>query len=102
MAETMTPEKLRAIAAAIEPLGRPYSDLCRGIRAAADARQADRARLEAAERLHDTAEEHRQRYNEYFVGGDEDAQSYWKGRRDEAGFFRDKLAALAAKEDTNG
>ena len=53
------------------------------------------AMVEACEKLLITAEEHRTRYaNENAKDGNE----YWKGRRDEAGFFRDKLVAILKGE----
>jgi hypothetical protein len=49
------------------------------------------------EKLKQEAEEHRARYYEYAgrkgYGGQTD--DYWRGRRDEAGYFRDKFSAAA-------
>lgn len=62
------------------------------------------ARLRAVEaavhKLEKTAEEHRSKYDHNANHKPLDESDYWDGRRDEAGFFRDKLAAALKESET--
>ena len=55
------------------------------------------AAITAVKKLAETAETHRVEYNRRY--GEMEKPVYWDGRRDEAGWFRDQLAAALAALD---